>query len=55
MLGFGPFDGNFYRFGLYYKFEYWSVIGNTHDSLAADIVGLDDLLMEHLTFEDGNI
>eukprot|EP00092_Neocalanus_flemingeri_P082526 GFUD01103359.1.p1 GENE.GFUD01103359.1~~GFUD01103359.1.p1 ORF type:complete len:413 (-),score=56.89 GFUD01103359.1:81-1319(-) len=27
--------------------------GSTHDSLAADIVGLDDLLMEHLSFDDG--
>ena len=30
-------------------------IGCTHDSLAADIVGFDDLLMEHLTMEDGNM
>jgi len=27
--------------------------GSTHDSLAADIVGLDDLLIEHFSFEDG--
>jgi len=27
--------------------------GSTHDSLAADIVGLDDLLIEHYSFDDG--
>ena len=27
--------------------------GSTHDSYAADVVGLDQLLIEHLTFADG--
>lgn len=27
--------------------------GSTHDSLAADIVGLDELLTEHFSFDDG--
>ena len=27
--------------------------GSTHDSLAADIVGLDDLITEHCSFNDG--
>ena len=29
------------------------LLGSTHDSLAADIVGLDDLLMEQLIMDDG--
>ena len=27
--------------------------GSTHDSYAADVVGLDQLLIEHLTFDHG--
>ena len=56
MLGFGPFDGEILYFVIFHDYSLNKKIqGTTHDSLAADIVGLDDLLIEHFSFEDGKI